>query len=88
MASQMRLPLPLLFESRRDPKDELAAIEHDTLELKAMIRELLEPAAERYGISHKEITSVINGYTDDMLSDLFHETKSRLQAEIEAHDPY
>lgn len=87
----LQLPLPAgwapRLSSRREPFEQLTDIARDKLELRAKIRELIESTAERYGISHREITGAITGYADNMIDDLFYETKSRLETEIEDSDP-
>lgn len=86
-----QLPLPAgwatRLQSNRDPRDELAAIERAQLNLKAAIRAELDRSAERFGISGHEVTAAVTGYVDDLLADLFYETRSRLQREVEDGDP-
>jgi hypothetical protein len=89
----MSVQLPFLagwalqLSSRREPLSKLAAIERAKRDARAEIRLVLDRHAERFGIKPKEVTAAITGYADDMLNDLFYETKSRLEAESEKQDP-
>ena len=49
-------------------------------EAKAEPREVLERLAERHGISQKDVTYAIEGYADDMLSDLVYAVGARARA--------
>ena len=82
----LRASWALRLSSRREPLEQLTDIARDKLELKAKIRELIEPTAEPYGSSYREITGAITGYVEDMRDDLFYEAKSRLENEIEEQD--
>ena len=48
------------------------------------LREVLERLAERHGISQKDINYAIDGYADDMLSDLVYSVERDLEHESEA----
>jgi len=50
---------------------------------KAELREVLERLAERHGISQKDINYAIDGYADDMLSDLVYSVERDLERERE-----
>jgi len=56
-------------------------------EAKAQLREVLERLAERHGIPQKDVTYALEGYADDMLSDLVYNVGRELEREIEAQDP-
>ena len=53
----------------------------DRREAKAELREVLERLAERHGISQKDINYAIDGYADDMLSDLIYSVERELEHE-------
>ena len=55
----------------------------DQREAKAELREVLERLAERHGISQKDINYAIDGYADDMLSDLIYSVERDLEHESE-----
>ena len=86
MGSQFPLPAvgrkPRIVSSR-DPRDRLEQLQADRREAKAQIREVLERMAERHGISQKDITYAIDGYADDMLSDLIYSAERDLEHESE-----
>jgi hypothetical protein len=84
LARQLSLPmLSNLLQSRRDPGTELLALQAAKLELKARIREVVEPTAQRFGVRPKDIDSAIVGYVDDFLSDVFWKVQSDLEREID-----
>ena len=56
-------------------------------EAKAELREVLERLTERHGISQKDVTYAIEGYADDMLSDLVYAVGRELEREMERRDP-
>jgi hypothetical protein len=70
--------------NRRDPRDSLDQLRADRREAKAQIREVLERLAERHGISQKDVTYAIDGYADDMLSDLVYSVERDLEHQSEA----
>ena len=86
MGSQHPLPpsAPHVFESRPDPCDRLEQLHADRREAKAQLREVLERLAERHGISQKDINYAIDGYADDMLSDLVYSVERDLEHQSEA----
>ena len=58
-------------ETHHAPADErLAELRADMREAKARLRAVLEALAAKYDISAKEVSYAIDGYADDMLSDL------------------
>ena len=85
MGSQFRLPIARKppIQRRLDPRDRLEQLQADQREAKAQIREVLERLAERHGISQKDITYAIDGYADDMLSDLVYSVERDLEHERE-----
>jgi hypothetical protein len=58
------------LESHRGPREHLQRLQVDKREAKAQLREVLERLAEKHGISQKDVSYAIDGYADDMLSDL------------------
>jgi hypothetical protein len=86
MGSQHPLPAnaPCAFESRYGPRDRLEQLHVDWREAKAELRDVLERPAERHGISQKDINYAIDGYADDMLSDLVYSVERDLEHESEA----
>jgi hypothetical protein len=85
MGSQHPRPAsgPRAVESRHDPRDRLEQLHADRREAKAELREVLERLAERHGISQKDINYAIDGYADDMLSDLVYSVERDLEHESE-----
>ena len=86
MGSQLLLPAgaPRAFGSQHDPRERLEQLHADRREAKAELRDVLERLAERHGISHKDINYAIDGYADDMLSDLVYSVERDLEHESEA----
>ena len=86
MGSQLPLPASHagIFESRPDARDRLEQLRSDQRAAKAELREVLERLAERHGISQKDITYAIDGYADDMLSDLVYSVERDLEHQSEA----
>jgi hypothetical protein len=74
----------LSFESRPDARDRLQQLHADQRAAKAELREVLERLAERHGISQVDINYAIEGYADDMLSDLVYSVERDLEHESEA----
>jgi hypothetical protein len=64
----------------------LAQLEVDKREAKARLREVLEALADRHGISAKDVSYAIDGYADDMLSDLVYSAERDLEHQVEAED--
>jgi hypothetical protein len=58
------------FQGGTDTKDRLRQLGADKREARAELRQVLERLAARWGIGHKDITYAVDGYADDMLSDL------------------
>jgi hypothetical protein len=85
MRSQHPVPAsaPRAFESRHDPRDRLKRLRADRREAKAQLREVLERLAERHGLSQKDINYAIDGYADDMLSDLVYSVERHLEHQSE-----
>jgi hypothetical protein len=85
MGSHHPLPAgaPRAFESQSDPRERLEQLHADRREAKAELREVLERLAERHGISQKDINYAIDGYADDMLSDLVYSVERELEHESE-----
>jgi hypothetical protein len=72
------------FESRPDARDRLEQLHADQRAAKAELREVLKRLAERHGIPQKDIDYAIEGYADDMLSDLVYSVEQDLEHESEA----
>jgi hypothetical protein len=85
MGSQHPLPAsaPRALESRHDPRERLEQLHADRREAKAQLREVLERLAERHGISQKDINYAIDGYADDMISDLVYSVERDLEHQSE-----
>ena len=85
MDSQLPLPASRTpsFASRPDAQDRLEQLHADKRAAKAELREVLERLAERHGISQKDINYAIDGYADDMLSDLVYSVERDLEHERE-----
>lgn len=84
MGSQHRFPLKgptkaSLPYTNRVPREALAELAADRREAKAELREVLERLAERHGVSQKDISYAIDGYADDMLSDLLYAVERDLE---------
>lgn len=67
-----------------DPKQRLALLATDKREAKARLRDVLEELAEKYDIPSKDVTYAIDGYADDMLSDLFFGVERDLEHQVDA----
>jgi hypothetical protein len=85
MGSQLPLPpnRARTFESSLDAQDRLEQLHADKRAAKADLRDALERLAERHGISQKDINYAIDGYADDMLSDLVYSVERDLEHECE-----
>jgi hypothetical protein len=84
MSTQLSLPASwAVFESRRDPRDRLIELRRDMAAARNKIREALQELADRQHIAPKDVTYAMEGYTDDLLSDLVYHVERELQHEIE-----
>ena len=86
VAMSVQLPLPARWahiESRRDPLDRLASLQDDLAGAKAAIKAVLEGVAARHGITARDVNEAIEGYADDMLSDMIFHVERDLEREIE-----
>jgi hypothetical protein len=72
------------FASRPEAQDRLEQLNADERAAKAELRAVLERLAERHGISQKDINYAIDGYADDMLSDLVYSVERDLEHQSEA----
>ena len=88
MGTQLSLPAGWAFDrqSRRDPRDRLAALRRDATETKAVIREALDAMAARHDIASKDIEYAMAG-VDDMLADAIYNVERELEREIEGEEP-
>jgi hypothetical protein len=86
MGSQHPLPASRMpsFASRPEAQDRLEQLNADERAAKAELRAVLERLAERHGISQKDINYAIDGYADDMLSDLVYSVERDLEHQSEA----
>ena len=66
------------------PDEQLAGLQVDKREAVARLRQVLEAIARKYGISAKDVSYAIDGYADDMLSDLVYGLERELEHESEA----
>jgi hypothetical protein len=81
-----QLPLPAswaMFESRRDPRDRLADLQRDVAAAKAKIRGALDQLADRHGILRRDVTYAMEGYADNLQSDVVYNVERNLDREIE-----
>jgi len=69
------------------PYERLAELNADLREAKARLRQVLEAVADKYDISAKDVTYAIDGYADDMLSDLVFGIQRDLEHAAEAEAP-
>jgi hypothetical protein len=69
------------------PYERLAELNADLREAKARLRQVLEAVAGKYDISAKDVSYAIDGYADDMLSDLVFGVQRDLEHAAEAEAP-
>jgi hypothetical protein len=69
------------------PYERLAELNADLREAKARLRQVLEAVADKYDISAKDVSYAIDGYADDMLSDLVFGIQRDLEHAAEAEAP-
>ena len=69
------------------PHERLAELRGDMRETKALVRKVLEALAEKYEIPTKDVSYAIDGYADDMLSDLVFGIERDLEHAAEAEAP-
>ena len=65
----------------------LGRARHDLGEAKARLRQVLEAVADKYDISARDVSYAIDGYADDMLSDLVFGVERDLEHAAEAQAP-
>ncbi|CAN5923618.1 hypothetical protein BH11PSE3_BH11PSE3_44470 [soil metagenome] len=68
-----------LRHTNRSPREALAELADDRREAKAQLRDVLERLAQSHGISQKDINYALDGYADDMLSDLLYSVERDLE---------
>jgi hypothetical protein len=72
----------------RSPAHErLSELRSDMREAKGRLRQVLEALADKYSISAKDVSYAIDGYADDMLSDLVFAIERDLEHEAEGEAP-
>jgi hypothetical protein len=69
------------------PHERLAELRGDMRETKARVREVLEALAKKYEIPTKDVSYAIDGYADDMLSDLVFGIERDLEHAAEGEAP-
>jgi hypothetical protein len=69
------------------PYERLAELGADLREAKARLRQVLEAVADKYDIPAKDVSYAIDGYADDMLSDLVFGIQRDLEHAAEAEAP-
>jgi hypothetical protein len=69
------------------PHERLAELRGDMRETKARVRKVLEALAEKYEIPTKDVSYAVDGYADDMLSDLVFGIERDLEHAAEAEAP-
>ncbi|MBV8407999.1 MAG: hypothetical protein JOY64_10250 [Alphaproteobacteria bacterium] len=81
-----QLPLPASWaqlQSLRDARDRLATLERDVVVARGRIREALDELADRHGIARRDVTYAMEGYADNLLSDVVYNRQRTLEREIE-----
>jgi hypothetical protein len=74
-------------QGKSDAKDRLRRLAADKREAKAELRQVLEGLAAKWDIGQKDITYAIDGYVDDMLSDLAYGVERDLEQQAEKEEP-
>lgn len=74
-------------ESSLDPRERLERLHRDMRETKAELRDVLERLANKHGIPQRDVTYAIDGYADDMLSDLVYGVERDLEQHCEEEHP-
>jgi hypothetical protein len=69
------------------PHERLVELRGDMRETKARVRKVLEALAEKYEIPMKDVSYAVDGYADDMLSDLVFGIERDLEHAAEAEAP-
>jgi hypothetical protein len=69
------------------PYERLAELNADLREAKTRLRQVLEAVADKYDISAKDVSYAIDGYADDMLSDLVFGVQRDLEHAAETEAP-
>ena len=69
------------------PHERLAELRSDMQETKVRLRRVVEALADKYSIPAKDVSYAIDGYADDMLSDLVFGIERDLEHEAERHAP-
>ena len=69
------------------PNERLAELNADLKEAKARLRQVLEAVADKYDIPAKDVSYAIDGYADDMLSDLVFGIQRDLEHAAETEAP-
>jgi hypothetical protein len=80
-------PSPGAANRHAPPYERLAELNADLREAKARLRQVLEAVADKYDISAKDVTYAMDGYADDMLSDLVFGIQRDLEHAAEAEAP-
>ena len=80
-------PLTKAANRHAPPYERLAELNADLREAKARVRQVLEAVADKYDISAKDVSYAIDGYADDMLSDLVFGVQRDLEHAAEAEAP-
>jgi hypothetical protein len=74
--------------SHAPPHERLAELRADMRETKARVRRVLEALADKHDIPAKDVSYAIDGYADDMLSDLVFGIERDLENAAEAEAPF
>ena len=80
-------PLTGAANRHAPPYERLAELDADLREAKARLRQVLEAVADKYDISAKDVSYAIDGYADDMLSDLVFGIQRDLEHAAETEAP-
>ena len=69
------------------PHERLAELNADLKEARAQVRRVLEAVADKYDIPAKDVSYAVDGYADDMLSDLVFGVQRDLEQAAETEAP-
>jgi hypothetical protein len=81
------LPAEARSESGLDPRERLDRLHRDMREAKVDLREVLERLAAKHGIAQRDVSYALDGYADDMLSDLAYGLERDLEHQCEEAQP-
>ena len=74
-------------ETSLGPRERLDRLHHDMREAKAELRDVLERLAGKHAIPQRDVSYALDGYADDMLSDLVYGIERDLEHQCEEVEP-